>query len=91
MCMVVANILNMNEGYRRRKNNMILIEMVNVVEPPDHHCTRVSLSQLTKSSWASFTLQEEYYNSQSENIKAIALIFEDKKSSSRRVIVRELH
>ena len=88
MCMVVANILNMNEGYRRRKNNMILIEMVNVVEPPDHHCTRVSFSQLTKSSWASFTLQEGY-NSQSRNIKAIALIFEDKKISCRRVIVRE--
>ena len=57
---------------------------------PDHHYTRVSLSQLTKSSWAGFTLQE-CYNSQSGNIKAMALIFEDKKTSCRRVIVRELH
>ena len=57
---------------------MILTERVTVVEPPDHHYTRVSPFQLTKSAWAGFTLQE-CYNSQSGNIKAMALIFEDKK------------
>ena len=57
MCMSFAKILNMIEGLQRRKSNMILTEMVTVVEPPDHHYTIVSLSQLTKASWAGFTLQ----------------------------------
>ena len=58
--------------------------------PPLHKSITLSIDQVLLGR-LHIALQEEYYNSQSRNMKAIALIFEDKNISCRRVIVRELH